>query len=130
VTVLAAARTAEGEHWALVLDDDGVPGATVAVDVTGADGRRFWGIGCGLAALAPGEQVVTTVGSDDAGPATLILQLCSDVRAAVVTLSDGTREDLVLHRLPGRDDRAAVLVHPRRLDVRRVDLYAADGSPL
>jgi hypothetical protein len=51
------------------------------------------------------------------------------VRAAVVQLSDGTREDLRLHPLPGRDDRVAVLVHHRRLDVHRMDLYDVRGMP-
>jgi hypothetical protein len=30
--------------------------------------------------------------------------------------------------LPGRDDRVAILVHPRTLDVHRIDLYDARGA--
>jgi hypothetical protein len=54
--------------------------------------------------------------------------LRSDVRAAVARLSDGSREDLRLHPLPGRVDRVAVLVHPRGLDVHRIDLYDSRGA--
>ena len=46
-------------------------------------------------------------------------------------MSDGTREDLVLHSLddePGL--RIGVLVYPRRLDIHRVDLVGHAGAPL
>jgi hypothetical protein len=127
VTVLADGRTAEGERWTLRTEQTPL-GRSIAVDVAAADGRPWWGTGCLLAELGDGEALDVTTGSDDTGPSVLILQLSPAVRAVVVRLSDGTREDLRLHPLPGRDDRVAILVHPRTLDVHRIDLYDARGA--
>jgi hypothetical protein len=124
---LAAGRTAEGEHWRLVTEAQPL-GRYLGVEVTSAEGKPFWGTGCLLPGGPPGGAADLTVGGDDEGPVTLVLHLRPDVRAAVVHLSDGTREDLRVHPLPGRADRAATLVHPRRLDVHRIDLYDADGG--
>ena len=125
--VLATGRTTDADHWTLTTDD-GPLGRHVGVEVTRADGRRLCGTGC---VLDPGPQtdlVELATGSDDAGPSTLVVPARADVRAVVVRLSDGTREDLRLHALPDRTDvRVAVLVHPRRLDVHRIDLYDAAG---
>jgi hypothetical protein len=130
VTVLAQGRTAEGERWELVTEPH-PPERYLGVNVTSADGHPFWGTGCMLDAGPQTYPLNLTTGSDDAGPCTLTLAVRADVRAVVVLLSDGTREDLVLHPLPDRTDiRVAALVHPRRLDVHRIDLYDAQGAVL
>jgi hypothetical protein len=128
VTVLAEGRTAEGEHWQLTRNSSPHE-ETVSVLVTSVDGHPYGGTGCGLDDPPLSRPGTLSTGSDDDGPAVLILQVRADVRAAVVQLSDGTREDLRLHPLPGRDDRVAVLVHHRRLDVHRIDLYDVRGMP-
>lgn len=65
------------------------------------------------------------------GPCHFLARVAADVCAVVVTVSDGTREDLVLHGDPEFwGARVAVLVHPRQLDIHRVDLIGSDGSPL
>jgi hypothetical protein len=130
VIVLAEGRTAEGEHWSLVTEHQRT-GRFLGVDVSSAEGHPFWGTGCLLDRPPQRRPVDVTTGSDDAGPSTLTLAVRSDVRAVVVLLSDGTREDLRLHAVPGRPDiRAAALVHPKRLDVHRIDLYDAQGAVL
>jgi hypothetical protein len=130
MTVLAEGRTAEGEHWTLT-SEAAAGRATVGLHVTRADGHRFWGTGCGLRECPQSEPVHVTTGSDHEGPSTLLLQLRADVRAVVVTLSDGTREDLRVLAVPGRPDiRVAALAHPRRLDVHRIDLYDRSGTRL
>ena len=130
MTVLAGGRTAAGEHWSLVTEPDPA-GDHVGVQVTSAEGHPFWGIGCVLERPPQTEPVNVTTGRDDAGPRTLILAVRADVRAVVVLLSDGTREDLRLHALPDRADvRVAALVYPTRLDVHRIDLYDAAGALL
>ena len=125
--VLASGRTAEGEHWQLITEAQSL-GRYLGVDVTSPEGRQYWATGCMLDGGPPSAPSVLTVGGDDDGPVTVILHLRPDVRAVVVHLSDGTREDLRVHPLPGRPDRAAALVHPRRLDVHRIDLYDAGGA--
>lgn len=125
--MLAQGRTVDGERWALVRYT-GPGDDIVVVEVCSWDGHPFWGTGCGLAEPPLPAPSVVTVGSDEAGPAVVLLQVRPDVRAAVLRLSDGTREDLVLHPLPGRADRIAVLVHPRHLDVHRIELYGADAA--
>jgi hypothetical protein len=136
VTVLAQGRTAEGEYWTLETEEHAPghrppPGRYLGVQVTSADGSRFWGAGCVLDGPPQAGLLNLTSGSDEAGPCTLSLAVRADVRAVVVLLSDGTREDLQLYPVPGRTDiRAAALVHPRRLDVHRIDLYDAHGDRL
>ena len=125
--VLATGRTTEADHWSLVTEPH-PPDRYVGVDVTTAAGHRCWGIGCVLEQRPQTDRVQLTTGSDDAGPSTLVVSARADVRAVVVHLSDGTREDLRLHALPDRTDvRIAVLVYPRRLDVHRIDLYDDAG---
>ena len=130
MSVLATGWTTDADRWTLTTDPD-PSGRRVGVDVTTAGGHRCWGTGC---VLEPGPQtdlVQLATGSDDTGPSTLLVTARADVRAVVVRLSDGTREDLRLHALPDRSDvRVAVLVHPRRLDVHRIDLYDLTGTPL
>jgi hypothetical protein len=127
VSVLAEGRTAEGEGWQLVQQTD-PQSDTVTVHLTSPDGHPYWSTGCGLPDRPLDGLVALTTGSDELGPAGLLLRLRTDVRAAVVLLSDGTREDL--RPLPARDDRVAVLVHPRRLEVHRIDLHDAGGTRL
>ncbi|GAB3272402.1 hypothetical protein GCM10027586_21310 [Kineococcus gypseus] len=53
------------------------------------------------------------------------------MRAVVVHLSDGTREDLRVVDDPRRAGvRWAVLAPPPHLDVHRTDVYDADGRAL
>jgi hypothetical protein len=127
VQVLAEGRTPGGEHWSLVTEAQSL-GRYLGVEVTSPEGRNYWGTGCVVDGSPPRNPSVLTVGGDDEGPVTLVLRLRPDVRAVVVTLSDGTREDLRVVALPGRADRAAALVHPRALDVPRIDLYDAGGG--
>jgi hypothetical protein len=130
VTVLAEGRTAAGEHWSLTSEPSPL-GRHLGVEVTSADGHPYWGTGCILGGGPQQDPVHLTTGSDDDGPSTLTLAVRADVRAVVVLLSDGTREDLRLHPVPDRTDiRAAALVYPRRLDVHRIDLYDARGTRL
>ena len=101
------------------------------VSVTLLDGHSQWGMGCGGPATHHGERVNVFVGVGDRGPRMFIARVTSDVRAVVVTLSDGTREDLVLygnHEQLGA--RIAVLVYRRDLDIHRVDLVGFDGATL
>jgi hypothetical protein len=127
VDLLATGRTTDADHWSLTTELH-PPGRHVGVGVTTAGGHRCWGTGCVLEQHPQTDLVQLTTGSDDAGPSTLIVSARADVRAVVVRLSDGTREDLQLHALPDRSDvRVAVLVYPRRLDVHRIDLYDAAG---
>jgi hypothetical protein len=130
VTVLAEGRTTAGEHWSLASEPSPM-GRDLGVRVTSADGHPYWGTGCILGGSPQQEPVNLTTGSDDDGPSTLILAVRADVRAVVVLLSDGTREDLRLHAVPDRSDiRAAALVYPRQLDVHRIDLYDGRGVEL
>jgi len=95
-----------------------------------ADGTAVWGGGCG-GTVPPIRQVDTYWGAAESGPRTFLARVTADARAVVVTLSDGTREDLVLHRVPEHGAlRVGVLVYPRVLDVHRVDVLDADGRPL
>ena len=136
MTVLAQGRTAEGEHWTLESEEHAPghhppPGRYLGVQVRSADGHSFWGTGCVLDGPPQADPINLTTGSDQVGPCTLTLAVRADVGAVVVLLSDGSREDLRLYPVPDRTDiRAAALVHPRRLDVHRIDLYDAQGTRL
>lgn len=101
------------------------------VELSLPDGRTPWGSGCAGPAIEPGHRVNVCTGSSDDAPAICIARVTADVRAVVITLSDGTREDLVLYGDPDRlGARVAVLVHSRELDIHRVDLIGRDGSAL
>jgi hypothetical protein len=100
------------------------------VDVQLADGTKVWGGGCGDT-VPPTTRVNTYMGAAETGPRTFLARVTAEVRAVVVTLSDGTREDLVLHRLPEHDAiRVGILVYPRGLDIHRVDVLDATGRPI
>lgn len=130
MTILATGAGSEGCRWELEVSGDRRELLTM-VKVTLADGRTPWGVGCAGPPVYPGSRVNVCTGSDGAGPRTFIARVTPDVRAVVVALSDGTREDLVLH---GDGDRLGVrigvLVYPRELDIHRVDLLDHAGSPL
>lgn len=131
MTVIASGRTVEADSWQLrVSTEPGTGDLTSVVDIQLADGSTVWGGGC-RGAVPPSTRLNTYFGAADTGPRIFIGRVTSDVRAVVVTLSDGTREDLVLHSLddaPGLS--IGVLVYPRGLDIHRVDLVGHAGEPL
>jgi hypothetical protein len=131
MTVVASGRTAEGDSWQLRVSTNADTGRLFTmVDIQLADGSNVWGGGSG-GVVAPDDRLSTYFGAAETGPRTFIARVTSDVRAVVVVLSDGTREDLVLHLV---DDaprlRVGVLVYPRGLDIHRVDLVGHNGEPL
>lgn len=130
VTVLAIGSGTDGCTWELDVSGDRRELVTM-VNVTLADGQTPWGTGCAGPPVYPGSRLNVCTGSADEGPRTFIARVTPDVRAVVVMLSDGTREDLVLHRdVDSLGARIGVLVYPRELDIHRVDLADNDGSPL
>ena len=131
MTVIASGRTVEADSWQLRVSTDPDTGdLTTIVDVQPADGSTVWG-GGSRDAVPPSQRLNTYFGGADTGPRIFIGRVTSDVRAVVVILSDGTREDLVLHAVDdARGLRVGVLVYPRNLDVHRVDLISHSGEPL
>jgi hypothetical protein len=131
MSVVASGRTVDADSWQLRAWTDPETGEVFTmVDVQLADGTTVWGGGCGDR-VPPTTRVNTYMGAAEAGPRTFLARVAADVRAVVVTLSDGTREDLVLHRLPEHDAiRVGVLVYPRGLDIHRVDVLDATGQPI
>ena len=129
--VQADGMTVEGERWQLGVET--TPRGVMAwTSVTAVDGRRCSGTGASVGLSRDGPVLGGSWGwGDSRGPHELLLWLSPVVRAVVVRLSDGTREDL---RLLGDVDalgaRVAVLFYPRHLDVHRIDLYGADGALL
>lgn len=126
----AQGLSAQGDRWVLEVDGDPDQLSTM-LSVTTPDGPQEGGGVGGGPALPPGSRVKVYTGSTDSGPSRFLARVAADVHAVIVTLSDGTREDLVLHgnaELLGA--RVAVLVHPRQLDIHRVDLIDGDGSTL
>ncbi len=131
MTVVATGRTVEADSWQLSVRTDPDTGdLTTVVSIQLADGSHVWGGGC-RDAVPPSKRLNIYFGAADTGPRTFIGRVTPDVRAVVVALSDGTREDLVLYSLedaPGL--RIGVLVYPRGLDIHRVDLVGHSGEPL
>lgn len=131
MTVVASGRTSEADSWRLTVSTDPESGdLTSVVEIQLADGSNIWGGGC-RDSVPPTKRLNTYFGAADTGPRTFIGRVTPDVRAVVVALSDGTREDLVLHSVedvPGL--RIGVLVYPRDLDIHRVGLIGQDGEPL
>ena len=127
MSVVASGWTVEADSWQLrVWTCPETGDLFTMVDVQLADGTTVGGGGCGGTA-PPATRVNTYLGAGETGPRTFIARVTADVRAVVLTLSDGTREDLVLHRLPEHDAvRVGVLVYPRGLDIHRVDVVDAD----
>lgn len=126
----AQGLSAQGDRWVLEVEGDAGELSTMLLVTTPEDQQEGGGVGGGPA-LHPGSRINVYTGSTSVGPRRFLARVAADVRAVVVTLSDGTREDLVLHGDPELwGARVAVLVHPRRLDIHRVDLIGSDGSPL
>jgi hypothetical protein len=130
VTVLASGTAADGTTWELDVSGNARDLSTM-VSQRRPDGRTPWGIGCAGPAVEPGRRVKVCVGVADDALRTFIARVTPDVRAVVVTLSEGTREDLLLHGDPVRlGARVAVLVYSPDLDVHRVDLFGHENEVL
>ncbi len=131
MAVVASGRTVEADSWDLDVSTDPETGDLFTfVNIKRADGSTGWGGGCGDS-VPPNTRLNTYFGASDAGPRIFIARVNSDVRAVVVALSDGTREDLVLHAVKDAPAlKVAVLVYPRGLDIHRVDLFGHSGEPL
>jgi len=127
---LATGTAADGTTWELDVSG-GAEDLHTMVSQKRPDGRTPWGGGCGGPAVPPGRRVTVSMGVADDAMRTFIARVSADVRAVVVTLSDGTREDLILHGDPAElGARVAVLLYDRELDVHRVDLLGHDGQTL
>ena len=130
MTVLATGTAADGTTWELDVSGDAEDLHTMVRQVR-PDGARPWGIGCAGPALSPGRRVTVGTGVADDALQTFVARVSVEVRAVVVTLSDGTREDLVLHGDAAElGARLAVLIYDRDLDIHRVDLLGRDGQVL
>ena len=132
MSVIASGYSTDGDIWhldAAVNRDTGDLFTGIAIELP--DGSRPWGGGCGGPPVSPGRHITTSSGVSDFGPRTFIARVAADVRAVIVTLSDGTREDLQLHGdVSELGARIGVLVYPRHLDIHRVDLISANGEML
>ena len=132
MSVIASGYSADGEIWHLDADVDRETGElATGVGIELADGSRPWGGGCVGPPVPQGRHISTYSGVADFGPRTFIARVTADVRALVVTLSDGTREDLQLHGdIRELGARIGVLVYARRLDIHRLDVVGSNGEPL
>lgn len=130
VVVVASGRVPNGALWRLEIEGDALDLVTMA-RVTDLNGHRYGG-GAGGPACYPDRRLNAAVGHDpDATTAYWIGRVTEDVSAVVVTMSDGTREDLNLYGDPGHHGaRVAVLIYPRHLDIHRVDLFDRHGDLL
>ena len=132
MSVIASGYSADGDIWhldAAVDRDTGELATSVVIELP--DGSRPWGGGCAGPPLPPGRHITTYSGAADFGPRTFIARVTADVRALIVTLSDGTREDLQLHGdISALGAHVGVLVYPRHLDIHRLDVIGANGEPL
>ncbi|WP_337062652.1 hypothetical protein [Kineococcus sp. G2] len=130
-TLLLSGTAVDGAQWTL-RSEDTPRGPGVVLTMRTAAGRQCWGTAERCTPLPPGQVVGGGWGRGDADePATWLMKLRADVRAVVVHLSDGTREDLRVVDDPHRNDvRWAVLAYPRHLDVHRTDVYDANGEAL
>jgi hypothetical protein len=87
--------------------------------------------GCWQGRVKLSSWLNTYLGASDTGPRTFIARVNRHVRAVVVALSDGTREDLILHAVKAASGlRVGVLVYPSGLDIHRVDLFGHSGELL
>jgi hypothetical protein len=128
---VATGVTQFGDSWQLDAEAH-AERVGLTVTVTSPDGFRFGG-GTGDAELRPGQLISISIstGNAERGSRRWLAVVGADVRAVVVTLSDGSREDLILYATPLlRDCRMAVLIYDRRLDIHRVDLLDAEGTEL
>lgn len=130
MTVIGQGWTVEGDRWELDVGGD-VDRLSTMLRVTTADGRPLWGVGSAGPARPPVVRLDVAIGGNDVGPSHFVARVGSEVRAVVVLLSDGSREDLTLHAVPAVPAlRVAALAFPRHLDIHRVDLFDADGNRL
>ena len=132
MSVIASGYSVDGDMWHLDAAVDRVTGELfTSVMIELPDGSRPWGGGCGGPSVATGRNITTYSGAADFGPRTFIARVNAEVRALVVTLSDGTREDLQLRGdITEFGARIAVLVYPRHLDIHRLDVVGTNGEPL
>jgi hypothetical protein len=132
MSVIASGYSVDGDIWQLDAAFNRETGdLATGVMIELPDGSRPWGGGCGGPPVSPGRHIANYSGVSDVGPRTFIARVTADVRALIVTLSDGTREDLQLHGdISEFGARIGVLVYPRHLDIHRVDLIGADGKTL
>ncbi|WP_432574406.1 hypothetical protein [Kineococcus sp. SYSU DK005] len=130
-TLLLSGTALDGAQWTLHAEDT-PRGPGVVLDVRTAEGRRCWGTAQRCTPLPPRQVLTGAWGTGEVDePATWLLTLHAEVRAVVVHLSDGTREDLRVADDPHCTNvRWAVLAHPRHLDVHRVELYDTAGAAL
>jgi hypothetical protein len=130
--VIASGYSIEGDAWWLDARFDRHSGELfTSVHIELPDGSRPWSGGCGGRPVPAGRNINTYVGGADFGPRTFIARVGANVRALIVTLSDGAREDLQLHGdIRELGARIAVLVFPRDLDIHRLDLIGTDGQKL
>ncbi len=132
MSVIASGYSVDGDVWHLDAAVDRDTGdLETAVTIELPDGSRPWGGGCAGPPVPAGRYIATYVAASDFGPRTFIARVSAEVRALVVTLSDGTREDVQLHGdISEFGARIGVLVYPRRLDIHRVDLVGTNGAML
>ena len=132
MSVIASGYSADGDIWhldAATNRDTGELFTSVAIELP--DGSRPWGGGCAGPPVPPGRHITTYSGAADFGPRTFIARVTADVRALIVRLSDGTREDLQLHGdIIEFGARIGVLVYPRHLDIHCLDVIGANGEIL
>jgi hypothetical protein len=132
MSVIASGYSTDGDIWhldAAVNRDTGDLATSVEIELP--DGSRPWGGGCAGPPVPPGRHITIYSGAADFGPRTFIARVAADVRAVIVTLSDGTREDLQLHGgISEFGARIGVLVYPRDLDIHRLDLVGTNGEVL
>jgi hypothetical protein len=132
MSVIASGYSVDGDIWQLdatVDRDTGHLATSVAIELP--DGSHPWGGGCAGPPVPPGRHITTYSGAADVGPRTFIARVAAEVRALIVALSDGSREDLQLHGdISELGARVAVLVYPRHLDVHRLDVLGANGDIL
>ena len=132
MSVIASGYSVDGDIWhldAAVNRDTGDLATSVAIELP--DGSRPWGRGCAGPPVPPGRHIDAYSGAADFGPRTFIARVAAEVRALIVTLSDGTREDLQLHGdISELGAPIAVLVFPRHLEIHRLDVIGANGDIL
>jgi hypothetical protein len=132
MSLIGSGYSIDGDVWHLDAAANRTTGElTIDVVIELPDGSRPWGGGCGGPPVGPGRHISTYSGVADFGPRTFIARVTAEVRALIVTLSDGTREDLQLHGdISEFGARIGVLVYPRHLDIHRLDLIGIDGEML
>ena len=131
VDVVLRGTGPEGERWTLSSEDTPL-GPGVSLEVRCRQGHRRFGSAEFSTPLPPGKVLAGDLSDGGPGePCTLVLKLSADVHAVLVHLSDGTRQDPVVADDPRQPRlRWSVLLYPRHLDVRRIDVHDARGAAL